>query len=53
VLAQTEESLHFTRCAAFGKHEATKEDEVDSALRHRRHVTKARTQFIELFRGDH
>jgi hypothetical protein len=53
VLAQTEESLHFARCAAFGKYEARKEDEINSAFHHRRNVAKDRTQFIELLRGDH
>jgi hypothetical protein len=53
VLAQAEESLHFARCAAFRKHEARKEDQIDSALRHRRHLAKGRTQFIELLCGDH
>lgn len=53
VLAQAEESLHFARCAAFGKHEARKEDAIDSTLHHQRHVAKGREQFIELLRGDH
>jgi hypothetical protein len=53
VLAHAKESLHFARCAAFRKHEASKEDQIDSALRHRRHLAKGRTQFIELLCGDH
>jgi hypothetical protein len=53
VLAKAEESLHFARCAAFGKHEARKEDEIDSAFYLLRNVAKDRPQFVELFRGDH
>jgi hypothetical protein len=53
VLTQAKESLHFARCAAFGKYEARKEDEIDSALHHRRHLANGRTQFIELLPGDH
>jgi hypothetical protein len=53
VLAKAEECPHFAWCAAFGKHEARKEDEIDSAFRLLRHVTKNCPQFIELLGDDH
>jgi hypothetical protein len=53
VLAKAKKGPHFARCAAFGQHEARKEDEIDSAFRLLRHVTNDRPQFVELLRGDH
>jgi hypothetical protein len=53
VLAKAKESPHFAWHAAFGKYEARKEDEIDSAFRFLRHVTKDRPQFVEMFEGDH
>jgi hypothetical protein len=53
VLAKAEESFHFSRCAAFGKHKARKDDEIDSALRLLSHVAKDRPKFVELLGGDH
>jgi hypothetical protein len=53
VIAKAKESPHFARYAAFGKHEARKEDEIDSAFRLLRYVTKDRPQFVEMLGGDH
>ena len=53
MLAQAEESLHFARCTAFGKHKARKENEIDSAFHLLRNVSKDRPQFVELLGGNH
>jgi hypothetical protein len=53
MLAKAEESLHFTWCAAFGKYETRKKDEIDSAFCLLHHVTEDRPQFVELFGSNH
>jgi hypothetical protein len=53
VLAKAKESSRFARCAAFGKYEARKEDEIDSAFRLLRYIAKDRPQFVEMLDGNH
>ncbi|MGO4213138.1 hypothetical protein AB4Y89_11655 [Terriglobus sp. 2YAB30_2] len=53
MLAKAKDSPHFAWCAAFGEYEARKEDEIHSAFRLLRHVTKDSPQFVEMLGGNH